>query len=287
MTTRSTLVAVLAAIIIPPAASAGDPRLLQIAYDPRAVITLKGCFGFQSTVAFAPGEQIENIALGDAAMWQAVPNKRADLLFLKPAVRGGRTNMMVVTDRRRYAFDLAERDDAACRAGRVTYELQFAYPADPAPSPPPAPVEAAAPPAAPPVPPPDSEPPAPAARNTAYTFTGAAANVPMRVFDDGAATWLRWADGVAVPAIYALGAGKTETLLNYSVKGDYLVVDGVGPAFVLRRGSAVAVLYNDAYQQPKLDAEAPRARAKAPPPARRSVLARLFAPAAPGQETSR
>ena len=57
-----------------------------------------------------------NVALGDAQLWQATPNKRSDLLFLKPAVRNGRTNMMVVTDRRRYAFDLMARDDAACRA---------------------------------------------------------------------------------------------------------------------------------------------------------------------------
>ncbi len=59
--------------------------MIQVGYDSHAVTTLHGGFGFQSTIAFAPGEQVENVALGDAALWRATPNKRADLLFLKPA----------------------------------------------------------------------------------------------------------------------------------------------------------------------------------------------------------
>jgi len=275
MITRPQLAALLVAGAIPQAAlAAGDPRMRQTVYDPQKVTTVQGCAGFQTTVAFAPGERIENVALGDAALWEATPNKRADLLFLKPAVRHGRTNMMVVTDRRRYAFDLTAEADAACRVGRVTYVLRFAYPQDPDPAP--APSEAAAPPPLqpPPTTPAEVELPPPAGRNTAYTYTGTAANVPARVFDDGHVTYLRWADGAAAPAIYALGADRTETLVNFAVKGDYVVVDGVAPAFVLRRGVAVAVLYNDAYQQPKLDADAPQPRA-----ARRSLVARLFSPA--------
>jgi type IV secretion system protein VirB9 len=281
----------LTAIAFPLSALADDPRMREIAYAPQSVTTLNGCFGFQSTVVFAPGERIENIALGDAGLWQAVPNKQGNLLFLKPAVHSGRTNMMVVTDRRRYPFDLIARDDVACRTGRGTYELRFAYPAEP--SPPPAPVETTTP--APALPQPldlEPAPPPPAARNTLYTFTGNPANVPMRAFDDGHSTWLQWAEGVASPAIYALGPGKTETLLNYAIRGDYLVVDGVGPAFVLRRGAMVAVLYNDGYQQPKLDADAPRPREKARKSARRSLVARLFnptaaSPAAASQENDR
>ena len=284
MMTRPLLVAILAAFAVPHAALASDPRIRQIGYDPQSVTTLHGCFGFQVTVAFAADERIENVALGDAGIWQAIPNKRSDLLFLKPSVHNGRTNMMVVTDRRRYAFDLVARDNGACRADRVTYELQFAYPQDPGPPP----IEVAAPVSAQPPAPPDAELPPPAARNTAYTFTGTAANVPVRAFDDGHSTYLRWADGAAAPAIYALGPDKTETLVNYASKGDYMVVDAVAPAFVLRRGAAVAVLYNDAYQQPKLDADAPRPRGAAgTASAKHSLFARLFGSPTSSRETGR
>jgi type IV secretion system protein VirB9 len=241
--------------------AANDPRIREIGYNPRTVTTLRGCAGYQSTLAFAPGEQIENVALGNASVWQAVPNKRSDLLFLKPLLHAGHTNMAVVTDRRRYAFDLIAGDGAACRAGHATYDLQFTYPPDPAPLL--APVAAAAVSLPPPPPSPDADMPAPGQRNAAYSFTGTSTNVPMRVFDDGHSTWMRWADNSATPAVYSLGPDRpdrSETLLNYTVKGDYLVVDGISPAFVLRRGRAVAVLYNDAYQQPRLDADAPRPR---------------------------
>lgn len=273
----------LTALAVPAAAAANDPRIREAAYDAKAVTLLHGCAGYQSTVAFAPGEQIENIALGNASLWQAVPNRRSDLLFLKPVVHNGRTNMTVVTDRHRYAFDLVARDDVSCRMGRIIYDLQFTYPNEPAPV---LTLAAAAPTTPPsPPPPPDTDLPAPAARNLAYSFTGDASNVPMRVFDDGHSTWLRWADGVSAPAIYALGSDKGETLLNYTVKGDYMVVDGVSPAFVLRSGKAVAVLYNDAYQQPKLDADAPQPRGRAKVSSRHSLFARS-APAAPAERTA-
>ncbi|MDB5450040.1 MAG: Conjugal transfer protein TrbG/VirB9/CagX, partial [Phenylobacterium sp.] len=141
------------------------------------------------------------------------------------------------------------------------------------------PLDSAAPAPAQPPPPADADLPSPASRNTAYTYTGTAANVPARVFDDGQATYLRWADGAAAPAIYTLGPDRAETLVNYSIKGDYVVVEGVASAFVLRRGAAVAVLYNDAYQQPKLDADAPRPRTAAAG-AKSSLFARLFSPPA-------
>jgi type IV secretion system protein VirB9 len=268
------LAAGVAALVIPHIAFAADARIREIAYDPTAVTTLHGCFDYQSTVVFAPGEKVENVALGDAGIWQATPNKRADLLFLKPSVRTGRTNMMVVTDRRRYAFDLIARDDAACRGDRTVYELQFRYQEEP--PPPPAPVPAVPVVPAAPAAVTDDAPP-PASRNTAYTFTGAPADVPMRAFDDGRSTWLRWAEGAAAPAIYTVGPDKKETVVNYAIKGDYVVVDGVAPRFILRRGGTVAVLYNDAYQQPTLDADAPRPHAETSR-RRRPALARLFGP---------
>jgi type IV secretion system protein VirB9 len=259
--------------------AAGDPRIRQTLYDPRRVVELHGCAGFQSTIAFAAGERIENIALGDANLWQAVPNKRSDLLFVKPTVHAGHTNMTVVTDQRRYDFDLIVQPDAACRSGRVAYDLQFTYPQEPKPTlaelaaiaPPPPLTQASR--------PEDSIPP-PAERNSAYSYSGSATNVPMRVFDDGHSTWMRWADGVAAPAIYALGPDKQESLVNFATKGDYLVVDGVSPAYVLRRGPAVATLFDDAYQQPKLDAAAPQPRENQ---RHRSLFAGLLGPSASAQ----
>jgi type IV secretion system protein VirB9 len=234
-----------------PAAVLADARIRKIAYDPDAVVRLDGCFGFQTMIEFAADEHIENVGLGDAAQWLVSPNKRANMLFVKPAYRTSHSNMTVATDRRRYSFELTARTSEACRRGAVVYSLRFTYKdARPAPGAPVLAVAALM----------EPELPRPEPRNAAYTFTGARENIPMRVFDDGRATFFRWAEGATTPAVYAVASDKTETMVAFSARGDYLVADQVAPTFVLRRGNAVAVLYNDAYQTPSLDAGSPQPR---------------------------
>ncbi len=246
------------------AAAAGqahaDVRIRKLAYDADAIVRLDGCFGFQTMIEFGPDERIENVGLGEAAQWLVSPNKRANMLFVKPAYRTTHSNMTVTTDRRRYAFELVARDSAACRQGRVAYSIRFAYSDDPA-APPLVAAQAASAPAEPAVPPPEQ-------RNAAYTFSGARENVPQRVFDNGRATFFRWSEGASTPAVFALANDKSETPVSFTSQGDYLVAPQVAPAYVLRRGNAVAVLYNDAYQTLNLDAGSPQLRPEATAEAR-------------------
>ena len=245
-----------------------DPRIRSVAYDPAAVVRLDGCFGYQTLVQFGPGEAIENIGIGDAAQWLVTPNRRGDLLFVKPAYRNTRGNMTVSTNRRTYAFELSAQPSAACARGEVVYTLRFTYPKDEA-----AMAEAALAPAATPATPDDAL-PGPAARNAAYSFAGARDNVPVRVFDDGKSTYFRWAEGTTTPAVYAVGNDKAETMIAFTSQGDWLVAPQIAPAFVLRRGNAVATLFNDAYQAPALDAASPKPRPETP--SKRTWLARTF-----------
>jgi type IV secretion system protein VirB9 len=226
-------------------AGGGDRRIQTTAYADGAVVRLAGCPKFQTMVHFGKGEQIENVGLGDAAQWQVVPNKRADLLFVKPLAADAFSNMTVVTDRHSYAFELKSASAYACRRGDVVYDLRFHYNDPP-------PVAAA--------PPPDPESllPLPEKRNTAYTYSGDKHLVPMRAFDDGKSTYLKWAEGVPVPAIYAAGADNTEALVNFASRGEYIVVEQVARAFTLRRGEHAATLYNDAFVVPALDALSPQ-----------------------------
>jgi type IV secretion system protein VirB9 len=250
-----------------------DPRIQTVTYDPDTVIRLNGCFGYQTLIQFGPGEAVENVGIGDAAQWLVTPNKRGDLLFVKPAYRTTRGNMTVSTNRRTYAFELSAEASARCAQGDVVYTLRFAYPQDaveaalaaetPALSAPIAPAE-----------------PSPAARNLAYTFSGARENVPVRVFDDGRSTWFRWSEGATTPAVYAVATDHTESAVAFTSQGDWLVAPVVAPTFVLRRGNAVATLFNDAYQTPALDAGSPQPR-QAETTQSRPWLARAFSRSAP------
>ena len=109
------------ALLAPPAALA-DERLRTHPYDPAEVVKIDGKVGVQATIAFEEGELIENVAVGDSAKWQITPNKRANLLFVKPLLPTARTNMTVVTDKRTYFFDLV-----ASASAKPLYMLRFTY----------------------------------------------------------------------------------------------------------------------------------------------------------------
>src|SRR5687768_11873061 len=102
--TRLLIVAALLASGAP--ALADDPRLVERLYDPAEVVRIEGRPNVQAAIRFAEDEHIENVAIGDSAAWQVTPNKRANLLFVKPLAERAATNMTVVTDRHTYLFDL-------------------------------------------------------------------------------------------------------------------------------------------------------------------------------------
>src|ERR1051326_430415 len=107
----------------------GDPRIHVVPYDPTQVIELGAVLGYELLIEFAPDEHIENVAIGDSIGWQVTPNRKANLLFLKPMDKGPSTNMTLTTDPRRYSFELTARPRNTVRDTRsVIYSLQFDYP---------------------------------------------------------------------------------------------------------------------------------------------------------------
>ncbi|MFD2579871.1 TrbG/VirB9 family P-type conjugative transfer protein [Novosphingobium colocasiae] len=90
------------------------------------MVRIDGKAGVQATIAFGQNEAIENVAVGDSQKWQITPNKRADLLFVKPLDSIARTNMTVVTNKRTYFFDLV-----ASAKAKPLYMLRFTYKDDP------------------------------------------------------------------------------------------------------------------------------------------------------------
>ena len=218
-----------------------DPRIRTIFYNPDQVVTLKGYFGYQMMIEFGD-ERIENVSIGDGVAWQITPNKKANLLFLKPVENAGPTNMTVVTDRRRYVFELKSSARGGERAPDLAYVVRFLYPPDPRP-----PAVAVA---APPAP--------PERRNTRYTYTGSRASLPSLVFDDGHFTYFQWPENVSVPALFVIGPDGGESLVNYSVRDGYQVVEQTAPKFILRDGKVITTVINEGWREPTPGELAPR-----------------------------
>ena len=234
-------------------AQAADARLTQRLYSADEVVRIDGRMGVQATVAFAEDEHIENVAVGDAESWQITPNKRANLLFVKPLAAAARTNMTVVTDRHTYYFDLIANPRAT-----PLYALKFTYPAEPKGKGGAAGQQAAL---------TDEEraalageqaPVDPAQLNFAWATKGPARLLPTRLYDDGESTYAIWPKDVPVPAILITNAKGDEGPVNFAVRGDTIVIDGVPTRIVLRVGRESAQLdYRGPGPKPKPAAPAP------------------------------
>ncbi|MGB3816715.1 MAG: TrbG/VirB9 family P-type conjugative transfer protein [Achromobacter pulmonis] len=72
-----------------------------------------------------------------------------------------------------------------------------------------------------------------------WRLSGDAAVAPMQVFDDGRETWLQFAPGQAVPAIFGVGPGG-ERVLPYARRPPYLVLAGSWEALTFRGGRLAA-----------------------------------------------
>ena len=215
---------------------AADPRLQSVHYEADKVVKVQGRLGYQSMIEFAQGEQIENVAVGDSTAWQVTPNKRANLLFLKPLFGKAKTNMTVVTDQRTYLFDLS-----VATTGSPLYNLRFTYgakPLDPSQKPlrkvayPNLLANAAAPAVAHPK------------LNYDWKRKGDKEIMPARYYDDGRSLYLQWKAGAALPALFERDEKGREGLLNYRQQGAFIVVDGVPDTLVMRLGKDTAVLIN-------------------------------------------
>jgi type IV secretion system protein VirB9 len=228
---------------VSPQPGPGDPRIRVVHYDPDEVVELQGALGYTMSIEFGVGERIENVAIGDGLGWQVTPNHKANLLFLKPLDASRATDMTVVTNLRRYVFDLHARRTPPRGDRSLVFRLRFEYP-----EPFVAAVETK--PVAPPKPPQDV--------NHAYRFEGSAKLLPLRVFDDGRSTYFLFGPTAEYPAVFAVDPDRKEALVNTATRDGFLVVDRLAEAFILRQGAEVTRITNDAYPVTAMGPESPK-----------------------------
>lgn len=208
-----------------PRGVATDHHIKVVMYDPNNVVLLKARYGYQTQITFAPNETIQNVSIGDSMAWQAVPIN--NYLFIKP-VAASKTNMTVITNVNSYNFEI----DSMNPDVPATYNLQFKYPEGGYSR--------------------EGNPNAittvdPTKLNWKYSFIGDRSLAPIEAFDNQQFTYFKFRDDGSshTPAVFIVDKDRNETLTNYHMQGEYMVIDSVAKQFTLRNGSYVTTVYND------------------------------------------
>ncbi len=242
-----------------------DSRIRTLVYTPNEVFRMYTEFGYQSNIEFSEDEQITTISLGSPSMFKIIPS--GNRLFVKALQKDRHTNMTVVTTKRAYQIELfstaeAEKD--------VIYVMRFYYPENNiddaqkegaaisgnkeasskdgvakdgilpvlpgAENKPPETKAAEAKPA------PEAE--KTGAENYNYSLSGPEQVSPVQVYDNGAATFFKFPEGLA-PRVYGVNPEGYEYPLPTRRQGEFLVVDLVLPKFSLREGNDVVCVFNE------------------------------------------
>lgn len=202
-----------------PHPSASDPRLQTVAYDAGQIVQLQGTPGYQTTILLSPGEQVQNVSLGDSALWQVNVDRAGDHLFIKPTQAGAPTNMTVITNFRIYNFELVS---LTFPTPEMAYMVRFDYPS-------PAGAEAAT-----------AKDRAAVRRASRYRIGGDPVLRPASVSDDGQRTYISWPANQPIPATFQIGDDGTERLANGGMHGEEFVIDGVTAKLVFRIDGRIA-----------------------------------------------
>lgn len=229
-----------------------DARVRVVTYHPDDVVKLHGHVGYQIHIQWAPGEELVNLGAGDVGGFDVGTEKNH--FFIKPKQERVSTNFTVLTTRRTYHFDyrVSKAPANPKNAEELVYSLRFLYPEDDA-------KQAMA----------DVERQRVEARltatrpptNTDYAYCGAAALKPISASDDGRQTRLKFSARGDFPAIFVKNDDQSESLLNFNVEGDEVVIHKVARRLVLRRGQLVGCVVNQAFDG---GSDAPKSHATAP-----------------------
>lgn len=211
-----------------------DNRVRYVEYNPDDVVIIKSKLGYASVIQLESGENLNSaegaLAIGDKSGWEI--GVRENNIVIKPIVAHGlfpKTNINVISNKRVYAFELVE----AKTAKDVSYFVRFNYPEPPKPEPKPF--------KEPNLPCMDGE------TNHLYYKYGDEVLAPMQVWDDGKFTCFRYAHNKPIPAIYKYEPDSElgESLVNFNVVGDTIVVQTVANEFRLRFGDKVMGIKTD------------------------------------------
>lgn len=219
-----------------PQPSPHDNRIRFVDYDPNDVVTVLGRVGADTLVMFDKDEKIHDVGGGDTDAWNLGLTTAGNGFFIKPKASSPDTNVHIVTDKRVYNIDmrLARRqqanyltvwyrypDQEAARRAAIADRNSARDLLNEAPA---------------------------GARNRHYSVQGSSDLTPSEAWDDGTATFFRFAAHRVPPAVYSVGEDGKERMVNFNTgPDDTLAIHAIARKFVFRSGELVTCIFNESY----------------------------------------
>ncbi|MGF1872008.1 TrbG/VirB9 family P-type conjugative transfer protein [Photobacterium indicum] len=202
-----------------------DSRISTVKYNARNVITVNTKVGTNTLIQLDNGETISNssagLGIGDANAWGF--SVRGNNIFLKPTAKHPDTNLTIVSDQNRtYSFELVtsnaphyivKMDYSDPKKTLLTTQKSHIPCGD-------------------------------GALNFEYGKWGSGVLSPKYMWDDGRFTCLKFANNAELPVAYQVASDGTESLINYHIEKDTMILHGISNEFRLRLGKDVLGLFS-------------------------------------------
>lgn len=230
-----------------------DSRMRYVDYEPAEVYKIRGVYRTAMQVIFGKGEEILNIALGDTVSWEVAPS--GNIIYLKPREQAGPTNLIVTTklgsEIHNYNFELSARIGTLRHGSDAVFQVRFRYPERQRQAAITAQQQArfqealalegntinlalsAA--------------VTQGKRNMDYELAGSGDLQPSEVTDNGQFTVLRFPRDFELPAFFKVLPDGSEAIVNFDVRGEFVVLHEVVRQIRLRRGKKMLCIWNNAY----------------------------------------
>ena len=249
---RQLLIAVIASLSLVSGFVSAAPvkfqRIMVLDYDEDAqdksipILTKRG---FVTQIDFGKGEIIESLGgtsqaaalTGDADGWIVVGRKGDRHIYLKPKSEAYPSNLLVVTNRYNYAFELRILPDESRSDG--VWRLSFRYPNDGLSN-----AEVRANQVAYALGSPTEK------RNLKYRIELIRGNgdiLPKKAWDDGRFTYIAMGNNREIPAAFKVDGNDGESTVNMHTEGQLLVIHEVARRFLLRLDKQEVGLWNEAF----------------------------------------
>lgn len=102
-----------------------DSRIKTFIYSQNEVFPVVLHYGYQTSIEFALDESVQSYSVGNSYAWQIsmVDNS----MFMKPLEENVMTNMTVITNKRKYYFELVSKSMVRALDEEMAYAIRFFY----------------------------------------------------------------------------------------------------------------------------------------------------------------